>query len=151
VRQVVNQIALESERPPDGELDAWLTTKIKSRMAMDPDVRAMNIDVDTVEGVTYLTGIVEDKEERQNAERIASSVEGVERVVNNIKLEDEVYGPPDVEAQGPPGDPEQQKQKKQEQQKQEKEQEKEQEQEQEQEQEKAEEAPPPPPSPPQAG
>ncbi len=105
VRDVVNQIQLMREGAGSGpDWDAWVTTKVKSKLAVDPDIRAFNIDVDTENGIVYLTGIVEKEEDRMEAERLARGVEGVERVVNNLQLEDEAYPPGegvDVEAQGP--------------------------------------------------
>lgn len=50
-------------------LDASLTAKIKSKMALDDTVKAARIDVDTSRGVVTLTGTV-----RSEAERLARGV-----------------------------------------------------------------------------
>lgn len=66
--------------------DAIITTKIKAKLIEDPITKARKIDVDTVNGVVTLTGLVESEEEIKRAISIASSTEGVKKVVNNLKI-----------------------------------------------------------------
>jgi hyperosmotically inducible periplasmic protein len=44
------------------------------------------IDVDTNNGVVTLNGIVDSPEQRARAEELASRVDGVKRVVNNLQV-----------------------------------------------------------------
>jgi len=44
------------------------------------------IDVDTTNGVVSLTGTVETPEQRRRAEQLASRVDGVQRVINNLQV-----------------------------------------------------------------
>jgi len=46
----------------------------------DPTVSALDIKVETSQGVVNLTGIVSSEQERQRAIRLAQDVEGVKRV-----------------------------------------------------------------------
>lgn len=66
--------------------DAIITTKIKTKLIEDPITKARKIDVDTVNGVVTLTGLVDSEEEIQRAVAIAQSVPGVKRVVNNLRV-----------------------------------------------------------------
>lgn len=66
--------------------DATITAKIKLKLIKDPITKARKIDVDTVNGVVTLTGVVENEKEIKRAIEIAKSVEGVRKVVNNLKI-----------------------------------------------------------------
>lgn len=67
--------------------DSIITTKIKSRMANDPDVSALHIRVDTDnKGVVTLSGKAKSLEEADKAASIARGVEGVVSVENNIQI-----------------------------------------------------------------
>lgn len=66
--------------------DAVITTKVKTKLIEDPLTKARKIDVDTVNGVVTLTGLVDSEEEIQRAVAIAQSVPGVKRVVNNLRV-----------------------------------------------------------------
>ena len=66
--------------------DAGITSKIKAKYVVDPDVKALNVSVTTEEGVVYLTGRVESAYQRDKAERIAEETHGVRRVVNHIQV-----------------------------------------------------------------
>jgi osmotically-inducible protein OsmY len=69
--------------------DASITTKIKSKYVADPEVAALNVSVNTEEGVVYLTGRVKNQEQKAEAERVARDTDGVKDVVNNIKVGDQ--------------------------------------------------------------
>ena len=69
--------------PGDGEITAKVHTEFSRHAALEaPNL----IDVQTLAGVVYLTGIVDTDLERQMAEEYARSVRGVERVVDSIGL-----------------------------------------------------------------
>lgn len=67
--------------------DRVITSKVKLKLIEDPVAKARKIDVDTVNGVVTLTGLVDSEEERQRAIKIAASVEGVRRVIDNLRME----------------------------------------------------------------
>jgi hyperosmotically inducible protein len=67
--------------------DAEITTKVKAQMAMDKQVSALHIKVDTDNrGVVTLSGKAKSQEEADKAVTIARSVEGVVAVENNIQV-----------------------------------------------------------------
>ena len=61
-----------------------LTTKIKSKMALDDTVKALSIDVDTKGTVVTLSGVVRSEAERTKAVQLARETDGVTEVVNRL-------------------------------------------------------------------
>jgi len=64
--------------------DATVTTRVKTRFATDEQVSALNIDVDTNDGVVQLSGYAGSESEKARAAAIASEVPDVKSVQNNI-------------------------------------------------------------------
>lgn len=67
----------ESSQPAG---DTWITTKVKSQLLADDLVEGSEVDVDTLEGVVYLSGTLESQAAIDQAVEIARSTEGVEDV-----------------------------------------------------------------------
>lgn len=88
---VTNQIQVKGDVPDNERSDAWITTRIKNRLIANPAVRAFNVDVDSVNGVVYLSGVVKNEEQRQIAESISLGIPGVWTVVNDLQLEQEAF------------------------------------------------------------
>jgi osmotically-inducible protein OsmY len=87
VRQVNNEITLDE--PPSmltRSNDSWITTKIKSEMAVTKDLNPTRIKVITENGVVFLMGIV-DQEEEMIAVDIARHTKGVTKVVKIFEYE----------------------------------------------------------------
>ena len=66
--------------------DSWITTKVKSDLAVEKDVSAMNISVKTVDGVVTLSGKASSQAEADKAVRVAGQINGVKSVVNNLDV-----------------------------------------------------------------
>ncbi len=66
--------------------DAAITTKVKARFVEDRTVSAMNIKVDTFKGVVQLSGFASSVAEAERAADLASRVNGVKSVKNDIRL-----------------------------------------------------------------
>jgi len=66
--------------------DAGITMSVKGRLLDDPDVKGLAIDVDTRDGVVFLTGSVGTDAERQKAIRLAKDSKGVRDVQANLTL-----------------------------------------------------------------
>ena len=60
--------------------DTWITTKVKSSLLADTSVSGTKIDVDTVNGVVFLTGTAKTKAQVEAAKKIAADIEGVGKV-----------------------------------------------------------------------
>jgi hyperosmotically inducible protein len=64
--------------------DAWLNTEVKLRLFGDADVPALDVHVDTNDGVVSLFGTVPSEDAKVAAEAEARSVDGVARVDNEL-------------------------------------------------------------------
>ncbi|MFO0459417.1 MAG: BON domain-containing protein [Burkholderiales bacterium] len=64
--------------------DSMITTDIKSKMAADKDVAATSISVETLNGVTQLSGFAKSQAEKDRAATIAREAKGVRAVRNDI-------------------------------------------------------------------
>lgn len=66
--------------------DATITAKVKANLIADPEVRAVDIDVDTVDGRVTLQGKVANESLRAEAEKLARITPGVRQVLNLIEV-----------------------------------------------------------------
>jgi osmotically-inducible protein OsmY len=66
--------------------DKTISTKVKSQLAADSLTQALQIEVETYNGVVQLSGFVKNKKSKERAEEIAKSVTGVKEVKNNLLL-----------------------------------------------------------------
>ena len=66
--------------------DSWITTKVKSDLAVEKDVSSTAIHVDTYEGVVTLSGTVDSQAESDKAAQVAKDIKGVKSVVNNLQV-----------------------------------------------------------------
>jgi osmotically-inducible protein OsmY len=76
--------------PPSGFVrsaaDELITAQIRARLTASPNVRAVNINIETFEGNVYLMGTARTEQELQRAAEIASVVSGVRRVVSFMQV-----------------------------------------------------------------
>jgi osmotically-inducible protein OsmY len=81
LRDVTNKITVGEVRPLTARThDALITSKVKARFVNEGIFQANHVKVVTEDGVVYLLGLV-DREEAQNAVKIAKSTSGVRKVV----------------------------------------------------------------------
>jgi len=66
--------------------DTTITGNVKTQLTRDGSVKARNIDVDTVQGVVFLTGVVDSWAEADRAIAIAQKVKGVYRVESGLQV-----------------------------------------------------------------
>lgn len=66
--------------------DAAITASIKTGLATDNELKAMDIDVDTRDGHTALHGTAPNVASRDRATRLASGVNGVVSVDNQLSI-----------------------------------------------------------------
>jgi hyperosmotically inducible periplasmic protein len=66
--------------------NARITSEVKLKFAADDTVKALNIDVDTSNGVVTLNGTVNSKAELQKAIQLAKTVDGVKEVKSNLTI-----------------------------------------------------------------
>ena len=66
--------------------DGSLTAKIKAKMALDDSVKALDLNVDTVDGVVTVSGKLRTAAERDRALALARETNGVKRVVDRTTM-----------------------------------------------------------------
>jgi hypothetical protein len=67
--------------------DGGITALVKAKLVAARPGNFGSIDVDTAQGVVRLTGTVPTDEDWAEAERLASGTNGVQRVVNDLRIE----------------------------------------------------------------
>src|SRR5437764_1410282 len=70
----------------DDARDTWITTRVRSELVLDPDIRSGNYTIDTENGSVYLIGSARSQYELDRATRIARYVPGVQRVVSYVEI-----------------------------------------------------------------
>ena len=68
--------------------DTVLTTKVKSVLLGDAEVKGLEIKVETRKGVVQLSGFIESKAQADRAILIVGAMEGVKGTENNMTLKD---------------------------------------------------------------
>ena len=71
----------------DKTRDAAITTEVNAKLAGDPDLSALRINVDTVDGRVVLRGTAPDAAALDRAALLARSVDGVSSVSNELQLQ----------------------------------------------------------------
>jgi hyperosmotically inducible protein len=84
--QVGEKVAEAGNRAAEVLSDAALTTKIKSKMALDDTVKALDINVTTRDGDVTLSGYVHSERERERAVALARETSGVRRVSDRLQI-----------------------------------------------------------------
>lgn len=79
--------AVASAKAGEAVRDASVTAKIKAKMALDDLVKARTIDVTTDGTSVTLSGRVHSNDERDRAVRLARETEGVQQVVDRLRIE----------------------------------------------------------------
>ena len=66
--------------------DKTITAKVEANLAQDSLTQAIQVEIETYNGVVQLSGFVDSPKKIERAEEIARSVAGVRDVENNIAL-----------------------------------------------------------------
>lgn len=69
--------------------DAWITTKLRTKMLGESNIVGLNYTVETVNGVVYLLGIAQDAKELNQVTEIARNIGGVTEVVSHVRFKDD--------------------------------------------------------------
>jgi osmotically-inducible protein OsmY len=68
--------------------DSVITAKVKAAVIGEPGLKVSEINVETFKGVVQLSGFVNSREDIKSAIRVASAVDGVKTVKNDMRLKD---------------------------------------------------------------
>lgn len=98
VREVSNRIDVGGGRGAgQAARDALITQRVRARLVADSSIRSVNFNVETHNSAVHLLGFARNDAERQRAALHASLAEGVEEVVDLVR----VFGErPDLPARG---------------------------------------------------
>ena len=66
--------------------DTSITSKVRSQIQADPNLKPMNIKVDTKDGTVTLSGTVSSQDMKEQAHQIAAGTPGVANVVDNLSV-----------------------------------------------------------------
>ena len=69
--------------------DDFVYDQVRRKLANDPDVKGGALEVTVKDGIVTLKGVLEKDGQKSKAEKLASKVRGVKKVINEIRL-----GPP---------------------------------------------------------
>jgi osmotically-inducible protein OsmY len=93
VKGVFNEIAVGApENSWDIAQDAWITTRVRSDLVFDGDVRSGNYTIETDHKSVYLIGSARSQGELDRATQLARYVPGVQRVVSYVEIRSGVPG-----------------------------------------------------------
>ncbi len=89
VKNVMNELKLQNKpkfSPAQYASDAWISTQLESRILFAEGVKSINYSIETIEGVVYLMGIAQSREELGTVTQIASEIPGVQKVVSYVRI-----------------------------------------------------------------
>jgi len=66
--------------------DSVITTKVKAAIFNEPGLKVSEVQVETFKGVVQLSGFVSSRADIKGAVRVASAVNGVKSVTNDMRL-----------------------------------------------------------------
>ncbi len=66
--------------------DEMITAQVRTRLVASPNVRGLNVNIETHRGTVYLMGVAHSQAELQRAAEITSVVPGVRRVVSLMSV-----------------------------------------------------------------
>ena len=90
VREILNEIVVnDTSGVVDYVKDSWITTQLRARMTVDPEVFDINYSVETVNGVIYLMGIAQNKVELERVTDHARGLAGVRRIISHVRMKDD--------------------------------------------------------------
>ena len=66
--------------------DSVITTKVKAAIFNEPGLKVSEVQVETFKGIVQLSGFVSSRADIKDAVRVASAVNGVKSVTNDMQL-----------------------------------------------------------------
>ncbi|MFV9875141.1 MAG: BON domain-containing protein [Rickettsiales endosymbiont of Dermacentor nuttalli] len=92
VKEVMDEIQISSKNDKltlkEYSLDTWITTQLKTKLLVEKNIRSVNYNIETIEGIIYLLGIAQNKEELDKVTYLASTIPNVKKVMSFVRLKD---------------------------------------------------------------
>ena len=87
VKDVINEIqVVENTSLLDTANDAWITAQLRSQIAFDKEVYAINFSIETVNSIVYLIGTAQSQAELDRVFAHAREISHVTRVVSHVRV-----------------------------------------------------------------
>ena len=88
VKEVLNEIQVtDKSNLKNYAKDIWISTKIKLKILKELEIIGHNYNIETVNKIVYIIGIVDDENELQTVVDIAKNTKGVIKVINYVKIQ----------------------------------------------------------------
>ena len=89
VREVKNEIQINDRSSLlDAARDKWISAKLRFKLTLDKEIRAINYSIDTVNRHLYLMGIATSTSELKRVFAYARSVRHVRKIVSYVRIKD---------------------------------------------------------------
>ena len=87
VGEVLNEIQITDDSGlVDFALDTWISTQLRTKLLLDREIKALNYNVETVNGVIYMIGIAQNKLELDRVTNHARTIENVRKVISHVRV-----------------------------------------------------------------
>lgn len=84
--KAADKLGEQGDKVGVGINDVEITTRVKAAIFAEPGLKTLQISVDTIKGVVTLSGSVDTQHNSDTARALASAVDGVRGVVNNLMI-----------------------------------------------------------------
>ena len=89
VNEVINEIQINNDDSIlDYADDLVIKTKINAKLLLNADIFNLNYSVEVVNGVVYLIGIAQSKEELDRVINISENIYGIKNVISYVRLKE---------------------------------------------------------------
>ena len=89
VKEVINEIQVTDRGGlVDYARDTWISAQLTTKLLLDKAIKAINYNVETVNGVVYMIGIAQDQAELERATNHARTIKHVRKVISHVRLKD---------------------------------------------------------------
>lgn len=90
VKEVINEIQVTDKSGVwDYTKDAWISGQIKTKLLFTKNIRSINYNIETVNGVVYLLGLAQNQQELDGVLHIARTTQYVQQVVSHVRFRDD--------------------------------------------------------------
>ena len=90
VKEVINEIEVSDGGGAEAYArDVWISTRLRTTLLLDKEIKSINYSVETVSGTVFLIGYARSAEELARVEAHARNLSYVRRVVNYVRVEGE--------------------------------------------------------------
>lgn len=87
VTEVLNEIQINDKSGLIAyALDTWISTQLRTKLLLDREIKALNYNVETVNGVIYIIGIAQDALELERVTNHGRTIKNVNKVVSHVRI-----------------------------------------------------------------